>query len=647
MPHLLKSTAYRDAVILTPKYMKNLASQVNAEIDILADELELPKKHFAKMSTEVHPLVVSAARKFRILAKPVSAFADEIQTAYRGVHDMNRYGHVEVKLTRPVMWASKTPEMTGLQCIAFLNLDIHSVPAMHNENPWTPSNCLAVSNILEQDLQHEDRKQAWLPFSRGRKRLNVRKAMALTRVLARFVQINGSPIDPKTVDNLAQKMLDVYKPMEFHEANDIDSMRKMYTKYSADTPGSCMDSTHSFYMDRPAQPVDWYAKCPNTRGYYVSRGDTVLARTIVNLNQKDNKWYCTRVYSQRDVYRRELEQRLRDIDIIYADSKKLEEIRTSVKDVTFDIDVANYNGQSACPMPYFDFIPARTTWIKDAGRVVKCMLKSNNQIPEGKGWVSPNTASTNGAHVFGECDEYGECYQCNSELHLEEDSYIRAVDGNIFCGSDCAAENYIRWHTSDNCEWRMYTQPREHGGIQCYHEPTVFSNVEASIRSGEGVFTYYHPWADTESIMLRSRWANGQNWGMSATPIITLQAKNPVTGNLYRINDGVPACFLYDYRNCFGGYQELTANGFAPKFLSIQGTRKRFVKAEPNENLVRDFVKINKSRIFKFDVRGYEAGQIDNLFNNIYKDFMGTDNALSCAETTQGVNIQQPTKEGI
>ena len=128
--------------------------------------------------------------------------------------------------------------------------------------------------------------------------------MSLTRVLARFVRINGNLIDPKTVDNLAQKMLDVYKPMEFHEANDIDSMRKMYTKYSSDTPGSCMDSSHSFYMDRPDQPVDWYAMCPNTRGYYVSRGDTVLARTIVNLNQADNKWYWTRIYSQRDVQQR-------------------------------------------------------------------------------------------------------------------------------------------------------------------------------------------------------------------------------------------------------------------------------------------------------------------------------------------------------
>ena len=109
-------------------------------------------------------------------------------------------------------------------------------------------------------------------------------------------------------------------------------------------------------------------------------------------------------------------------------------------------------------------------------------------------------------------------------------------------------------------------------------------------------------------------------------------------------------CYLSSYRTCFGGYPELTPDGFAPKFLSIQGTRKRFVK---DENLVhgerglRDFVKINKSRIFKFDVRGYEAGQINNLFDNIYKDFMGTDNALSCAETTQGVNIKQQTKEGI
>jgi len=648
MPHLLKSDNYANAIVLTPKYMKKLALEVNAEIDRLAEEFKLPKKHFAKMSTEVHPLVVSAARKFRILAKPVSDFANEIQTAYRVVQGMNNYTQVDVKLTRPVIWASKTPEISGMQCIAFVNLDIQSVNNMHNENPWTPNNCLTISNCLEQDLQHEDRKQAWLPFSRGRKRLNVRKPMSLTRVLARFVKINGSLIDPKTVDNLAQKMLDVYKPMELHEANDIDSMRKMYTKYSSDTPGSCMDSTHGFYMDKPAQPVDWYAKCPNTRGYYVSRGDTVLARTIVNLNQADNKWYWTRIYSTRDVYKKELEQRLKDLDIIYAESSKQSEIRMSVKEVTFDIDIAYHNGSETCPIPYFDFLPASTMWIRKHDDVIQCLLRCNGASPAGKNWVAPNLTSTNGAHVFGDYDEYTECYECQAEIYMEGDDYIRAVDGNIFCCSDCASQNYIRWHTSDNCEWREYTQPREHGGIQCFHEPTVFSNIEAGIRSVEGVFMYFHPWADTENVIMRSRWANEQGWGMSATTPVDVRAKNPITGNFYREEGTVKVCYFSNYRTCFGGYQELTAGGFQPKFLSIQGKRKQFVKAEPpNENLIKDFVKINKSRIFKFNVRGYEAGQITNLFDNAYINFMGTDNALSCAETTQGVNIKQQTKEGI
>ena len=40
MPHLLKSNGYRDAVVLTPKYMRDLATKVNTEIDNLAKELE-------------------------------------------------------------------------------------------------------------------------------------------------------------------------------------------------------------------------------------------------------------------------------------------------------------------------------------------------------------------------------------------------------------------------------------------------------------------------------------------------------------------------------------------------------------------------------------------------------------------------------
>ena len=644
MPYALKQTSNRGSEVLTSKYMKTLAESVNVELDLLAEELKLPKLHFARVSTDVHPLVISAARKFRILAKPVQKFTDEIHTAYNGISG-NRYGRAEVKLSRPVMWASVTPNTYGLQCLAFLNLDMHSVHSMSTENPWTPENCIGVSNSLENDLQHEDRKQSWLPFSRGRRRLNVRKSMSLTRVLARFVTINGAPIDPKTVDNLAQKMLDVYKPMEMYEANDIESMRKMYTKYSSDTPGSCMDSTHGFYVDKPVQPVDWYALCPNTKGYYVSRGDTVLARTIVNLNQKDNRWYYTRIYGNREVYTQELEKRLRDIDIIRADSPKQSEIRASVKDVMFEIPPATHGDSVACPFPYYDFVPAQSIWIMQdidakGEKVIRCWLKADGSIPDNRKWVMPNVASTNGAHVFGESDEYANCNCCDHEIYLPDDDYLRAADGVTFCESGCAADSdYIRWHTSDNCEWRPFRV--ENGGISCTNDPTIFSNTEAALRSGEGVFFYWHPWADTESVCMRSRWANSQGWGMETSITFPLHLTNPITGKPYRDNETVPTCFSHQYKSCFGGHQELTANGLVPKFLSMKGTLIRGDYSCNNGVGYKDFVKINKSKISKWDITGYEAGQVSNLFTNAYRDFMGTDNALGCAETNQGVILNE------
>ncbi len=641
MPYALKETSVRGSQVLTSKYMQNLAETVNTELDNIATELQLPKGHFAKVSTDVHPLVISAARKFRILAQPVRKFADEIQNAHLGMSG-NRYGRCEVKLSKPIMWASAKPDTSGLQCIAFLNLDMHSVYNMSAENPWTPDNCIGVSNALEKDLQHEDRKQAWLPFSRGRRRLNVRKSMSLTRVLARYVTINNNPIDPKTVDNLAQKMLDVYKPMQMYEANDIESMRKMYTKYSSDTPGSCMDSTHGFYMDRPTQPVDWYALCPNTKGYYVCRGDTVLARTIVNLNQKDNKWYYTRIYATRDVYTDELKNRLRDIDIVRADSPLQLEIKTSVKDVMFEIPPAKSGDNVACPFPYYDFVPASSIWIMQdidakGEKVIRCWLRPNGSQPENRKWVMPNVSSTNGSHVFGECDEYAHCSNCDHELYLHDDDYLRTTDGTIFCEENCAAErDYIRWQTSDNCEWRpLSSYDTNSGGISCVYDPTIFSNTEAAMRSGEGIFFYWHPWADTEGVCMRSRWANDAEWGMTTSITLPLHLTNPVTGNPYRGNETVRTCFSHQYRNCFGGYQELTVNGLAPKFLSIQGTLKRGDYSCNTSN--HDFVKINKSKISKWDITGYEAGQVSNLFANAYRDFIGTDNALGCAETNQGV----------
>tara|TARA_R110002050_G_scaffold142704_3_gene267957 strand:+ start:320 stop:751 length:432 start_codon:yes stop_codon:yes gene_type:complete len=134
---------------------------------------------------------------------------------------------------------------------------------------------------------------------------------------------------------------------------------------------------------------------------------------------------------------------------------------------------------------------------------------------------------------------------------------------------------------------------------------------------------------------MRSRWANDAEWGMTTSITLPLYLTNPITGRPYRDNETVRTCFSHQYKKCFGSYQELTANGLAPKFISIQGTRKRGDYSCNTSN--HDFVKIDKSKISKWDITGYEAGQVSNLFANAYRNFIGTDNALGCAETTQGV----------
>jgi hypothetical protein len=123
---------------------------------------------------------------------------------------------------------------------------------------------------------------------------------------------------------------------------------------------------------------------------------------------------------------------------------------------------------------------------------------------------------------------------------------------------------------------------------------------------------------------------------METSITLPLYLTNPVTGRPYRDNEAVPTCFSHQYKYCFGGYQQLTAVGLAPKFISIQGTYKRG-DYSCHGGVCKDFVKINKSKISKWDITGYEAGQVSNLFANAYRDFMGTDNALGCAETNQGV----------
>jgi len=677
MPYSLKNHTRRGTMISTPKHMNEIANQMNNFLLKFAKENKLNSNYFSKVSMDVHPLVVSAARKIRILAKPTQDFVKEIENAWRGMQGLNSWHSINIRITHPIMWAHEeakrySKDEDSLNCLAFVNLALSypitqnsarygnsgnvSHPNMTSENPWTPKHTIGFASQLEIDLKCEHRSQSWLPFSRGRRRLNGRRVMSLTRILARYVLIDELPIEPKTVDNLAQKIMDTYKPMSFHETKTLQDMRDMYVKNSPDTPGSCMDSTHGFYVTRPHEPVDWYHYCPKTTGFYVKRANTVLARTIAYFNETDKKWYYTRIYSSRELYRRKLQQELKNLGIERAEeSSLLRELRGG-KDVEFDIPLSKYNSRDSCPIPYFDFMPANFMWIRVEDGVNKCLLTSRNDKPEGRGWASPNLATTNGGHVY----EYGSqrtCHYCDTEVY-DEDSPIRAPDGAIFCSSDCASDaNYVRWQTSDNCEWRQYAfDPKVN--MDCLWEPTIFSNLNAAIESREGVFVYWHPWADVEFPVMRSVWATQQGWGFRTTSVLHYhEMVHPITGKRIVSSSGRQrhqVCYPEAYTRRSGNYAEvLPSGGVGMVFLKIYGEHKRL--SIYRDNGLTKAVLENKSKFVKIDSsNGHSSEAVEFSFANQYFDFMDLDKSsktrvLSHALPAEGVTItlNQPKKETL
>ena len=117
-------------------------------------------------------------------------------------------------------------------------------------------------------------------MSRGIKRLGKRQELSMSRALARAVLWDGKPIEnAQVVENIAQKMLDIYKPADFYFADTVDEMRAMYRREST-RRHTLVWTRVILQSEGDVRPVDFYAYCPNSRGAYIAKGNIVLARTI-------------------------------------------------------------------------------------------------------------------------------------------------------------------------------------------------------------------------------------------------------------------------------------------------------------------------------------------------------------------------------
>jgi len=466
-------------------------AEVNASIADFAQKHNIPPEHFQVIPTEVHPVAKSAVRKLLILSRQTVEFLDDIRqvmSSHNAPDGGRMYGSSSrLRLRYPVIWNA---DKTG--CIAFPNITLNGfgmgidTRSMQSENPWYPKYTQDLIQRIMSDLEDDKRRNAWTPTHRGIKRLNERQEMSVSRVLARAVVFRGEPIkDAQYIDNTAQHLIELHKPSTFTFADTVDEVREMYTRISSETPSSCMDSKHNFYLDGNVRPVDFYGHCPNTRGAYISRGDTILARTICWLDTASGDWYHTRIYSSRNANNTELKKFLKDAGVKNGE-------RGIDSHCQFTMPMARSSGNDAFPVPYFDLKPFNWLGVKKSDDGTHLVVKLAGRKENTDGWQMPSLTSTNGSHVLSMFDD---CAQCGCSINRDHDQYSY-VSGDIYCSDVCAiAEDCVMYVMSNDSELRRDTEiPSE--AVFAWSDYVLFSNRHAGLSRGNR----YHPvpWADTE-----------------------------------------------------------------------------------------------------------------------------------------------------
>ena len=469
-------------------YYHNFRQQMDANnemIAIFADDHNMSRDWFVYQPLETHPIVTSAVRKAAILSPYVTQFAEDLRSC------VTSYEYNHLSMLYPVIW---NKDKTGV--IVFPNIPLdnflthrYSRHTLDRETPWFPKHLSSLKNTILYELTHEHKRKAWLPTSRGIKRLGIRKEMSLTRALSRcFVKSDGEIIkNAQDIDNMAQRMLELHMPSEFHIAETVEDIRRMYIRSTdhRETPSSCMDSQHSFRLPRGVRPVDFYGHCPNTKGVYLARGGTVLARAICWYDTNANAWFTSRVYSSRSANAEELLKRCEEVGIQKGEDHHI------VSNCEFTIPTEQFEGKPCIPMPYFDRRPFNIMAVKHNGADYKVVL-GNKRF---KGWEYPHLESTQGSHMSNQ--EF-ECNSCGDTIDTDDDNFVN-VNGDIYCCHGCACEQDAVLYVTGNAEEYMYDRDIPRDCVLTIDNNVVFSNRHAAISRHQ----LYRPvpWADTEGDM--------------------------------------------------------------------------------------------------------------------------------------------------
>ena len=493
--------------------------------------------HFSPITTDSHPVHGSAARKFRILAEPMTKFIGDLA---RGINGMpseareylnsltpgsnNGSASTNMSIKCPIIWSNDKKNViyfpnlespiialfrqlrdNGLSDIYLSNSYSRKeyVKSLKAENALLPEYSSGIARTISMDLQDEFKRKKWLPLHRGIRTLARRHEVSLERALSRCVLWKGKLLSEGDrgswiIEVLADTIRAFGKPPIVSIAESLDGFVDMYHLTRGESPGSCMDSTHNFYkMIRPdgkeGRPVDWYHFCPIVKGYYLHRGAVVLARAMAY--EYEGRKFFGRVYGASQANRGKLVDKLKQDGYTSHDSKF-----PLSKNLIFHIPNYKVREVQGIPVPYFDWTPFTKLFVKQTrnGWDV-CLRGSDDKLP--KDFTPISMTSTSG--VYSVEEEYNDanctyyCHHCEEALDIDNEDY-ECPDGEYFCSSSCrtAAGIWRTYNMSDDYRYAWDT---------CGHYTGVVSQGNQIAHRPSGERDFIHEYITDDKTMTQIR----------------------------------------------------------------------------------------------------------------------------------------------
>jgi hypothetical protein len=404
-----------------------------------------------------HPVIEATLAKIKVLAPKVTEFLNMLNQCSKNISSAyNKYTtDKQVLIVVP-----NDPTMLRI----YKNITINGTKDLNNANSMSPDILSSFIKEYEADI-YRDKK--WADIN---KRLDEYEDMPTARALARYANLGLDP-QSATLRDLAIRMDEYRKPMEIKFA---DTPEDFYIMYGSG-PHSCMGykasnvSSWKHLTDNKMYPSSWYSYYPKTRGAYVIKGNTVLARAIL-FKQPDGSYRYGRIYYTATEYIGKFQSSLKAMGITQQIGHHKPSINTEF--YIPGIAVKGSNTKYA-PWPYFDDIDPvfSVEWEKEKNRF---------RITHSARSVNKNGVPQNGTNGFIRSCDYenaGMCDNCGRTGKMEH-----THDGaRSFCTTACGVALGYRQITQGNgaARWEI---PDE------YHVKTtsglLFSTLQAAFDNG-------------------------------------------------------------------------------------------------------------------------------------------------------------------